>query len=220
MPENVRRAMEFQKAAQRLMSQRGQYGGGRPCALAWLLHLLRKIFPHLAHGGQSDRYEELQRFSFDGGLAESILQGDIQTSLLLNISVEYPVRAEPFDVLTEVQREVRARLDAYVRGEPVTLGGLQVTYEVTRTAANPLSGCVLLHVHGLKDAVLLHLFHLLAELGPRTKSCLYCEKLFLAGRTDKRFCSAFVRQNNISVTIYPNWPKQQSQQRKCGAIVA
>lgn len=184
-----RAAIEFHKAAQRLMSQRGQYGGARPCALAWAIAFAQENLSALARGGQSDRYEELKRFGFDGGLTEAILQGDSQSSLLLNISVEYPARAEPLDALAEIQREVRSRLDAYLRGEPVTLEGAKVSYEVTRTVADPLSGRVLLHVHSLKDAVLLHLFHFLAELGPRTKSCLYCDKLFLAGRIDKRFCS-------------------------------
>ena len=192
LPAGVRFAMEFQKAGHRLMAQRGQYGGAKPCAMAWAVALAQEDLIALASGGLLDRLEEVRRFSFDAGLGEAMLQGDAETQLLMNISpsIDISPHLSPLAILSEIQREVRVRLDAYVRGREVTLNARQVSYEVTRTGIGKHpSGRIVLHVPEMKDAVLLHLLYLLAELGPRLKSCDYCGKLFLAGRMDKRFCS-------------------------------
>lgn len=191
LPTGVRLAMEFRKAGQRLMSQRGQYGGAKPCAMAWAVALAREDLPALASGGLLDRLEEVRRFSFDAGLGEALLQGDAVTQLLMNISptIILSPHVSPLAILREIQREVRVLLDAYVGGREVTINDRRVSYEVTRTVHDLTSGRVMLHVPEMKDAVLLHLLYLLAELGPRLKSCDYCGKLFLAGRMDKRFCS-------------------------------
>jgi len=187
----LRFGLEFMKAGHRLMGQRGQYGGPAPCALVWAVRFAQEKLAALAVGGLADRLEEARRFSFDAGIGEALLQGDIRGRLFLNISVELDIsaRTSPLNVLVDLQCAVRKQLDAYLSGQEVTLAPLQVSYEVTRTNDNPDSGRVLLHLQSMKDAVLLHLFHLLAELGPRLKKCGYCGQLFLAGRMDKKFCS-------------------------------
>jgi hypothetical protein len=185
--------MEFHKAGERLMAQRGQYGGARPCALVWVIQFAQEDLQALATGGLLDRLEEVNRFSFDAGISSAFLQGDTRVllipTIINSVSIGFPPTATPLSVLMDLQRDVYKLLDAYVRGQEVKIESGQVSYEVTRKKDIPNSGRVTRHMHGMKDAALLQVLHLLAELGHRIKTCTYCEKLFLAGRMDKQFCS-------------------------------
>jgi len=42
---------------------------------------------------------------------------------------------------------------------------------------------------GLRTSFLYQMAYLLGEMGPRIRRCRGCQRLFLAGRTDKAFCS-------------------------------
>jgi hypothetical protein len=134
----------------------------------------------------------MKRFSVDAGIGEAFEQGDARDSLLMmntTVDAQLSPTALPLNVLWRMQEEVRAVLADYVSGQPGITIRLSVSYEVTLDVHTPTRGRVLLHLHDMRQGVFLHLFHLLAELGPRIKPCRYCEKLFLAGRTDKQFCS-------------------------------
>ena len=182
-------ATEFQKAGLRIMAQRKQYGSARPGALAWTLQFAQEKLRDLSAGGIADRLEEVKRFSVDAGIGEAIAQGDARDSLLLmDVQVETELAASsiPLSVLLRLQEEVHAILNDYVSGRSgLTVPHLTVSYELTDRR-------VLVHLHDLRDGFLLHLFHLLADLGSRVKFCAYgrCRELFLAGRKDKQFCSA------------------------------
>lgn len=192
LPDGARSGLEFHKAGQRLMAQRGQYGGARPCALVWAIQFAQEDLKALAAGGLSDRLEEMKRFSVDAGIGEAFEQGNARDSLLMmntTVDAQLSPTALPLNVLLRMQDEVRAVLADYVSGQLGIKVPLSVSYEVTRDIHTPNSGRVLLHLLDMRQGVFLHLFHLLAELGARIKPCRYDGTLFLAGRTDKQFCS-------------------------------
>ena len=182
-------ATEFQKAGLRIMAQRKQYGSARPGALAWILQFAQEKLRDLSTGGIADRLEEVKCFSVDAGIGEAIAQGDARDSLLLmDVRVETDLGASfiPLSLLLLLQKEVHAILNDYVRGLPgLIVHFLPVSYELTDRRVH-------LHLHDQRHGFLLHLFHLLADLGSRVKRCAYnaCGQLFLAGRKDKQFCSA------------------------------
>jgi hypothetical protein len=188
-PLPILRGLEFSEAGGRLMSQKGQFGDAKSCALAWVLAFAQEDLAALMEQELKERVEEVRRFGFDAGLGEAIPQGDSETRLLFNVSLNTSYGLDPLGMLSDAQREVRVRIDAYLRGETVGLTDRRVTYEVTRTTKDSRSGRILLHLHETTDGVVLHLLHLLAELGSRIKACKRCRKIFLAGRTDKQFCS-------------------------------
>jgi hypothetical protein len=180
--------VEFQKAGARIMAQRKQYGSARPGALAWVLQFAQEKLRDLSAGGSADRLEEVKRFSLDAGIGEALAQGDARDSLLLmdaTVETELPASCIPLSVLLRLQEEAHAILTNYMSNQPGLTVHLPVSYELTGRR-------VRLHLHDQRHGFLLHLFHLLADLGPRVKRCEYgpCGKLFLAGRKDKQFCSA------------------------------
>ena len=176
--EQRRQVEEFTKAGARIQRQRGVYGGSRPAALAWLLTFAQEDARTYSLGELSDRWEEVKRFAHDGGLG-------FAEPPLSNQAGARPVIPGPRDkhTILMLQQELKAYLDIYIEHGEVRTNGVTIDMLVRRA---PPGLSVNADAH---PAFLYQAFHLLGEIGQRIRKCRRCQKLFLAGRSDKTFCS-------------------------------
>ncbi|MBS0158598.1 MAG: hypothetical protein JSS26_08405 [Nitrospira sp.] len=191
---------EFRKAGERILAQRGVYGGARHAALVWLLTFAQENPTEYSTGEGANRWEELKRFAFDAGL------GPDEPPISNQISVRWPgdkrarfgeepplsTPAEavhsPFypgmqRELAKFQMELRDYLERYVKSGGVSINGLTLDLHVTNSTEGVLVSS------WLHPCFFYQAFHLLGELGPRIRKCEGCARLFLAGRSDKKWCS-------------------------------
>ncbi|CAI4032388.1 hypothetical protein DNFV4_02818 [Nitrospira tepida] len=191
LPESVRFAMEFVKAGGRITSESGVYGGAAQSAMVWLLKFRGTDVASLSTGGLTDKLMEVIRFSFDGGLIFNPGLGNYDegrdkrlTIAPLTAVTMAPLSVAPSDFLSELQRKVRGLLDQYLRDGHLPIENLTVSLEVCRTRPG-----VTIHADDLTTGFLYHMGQLLGMLGHRLGTCRHCKTCFLAGRTDKAYCS-------------------------------
>lgn len=164
-------AMEFVKAGRRILKERGVYGGERPSALAWLLRLVQDELPDLSQGQLSDRFMEVMSFGMDGVSRDS------------SLSVEASLPQDPLSFLIKLQSELRGLVNEFLMEGKAELPSLTVKLEVWQSRQGVVVNA------DLRTSFLYQSAHLLGELGSRVRRCKNCPKIFIAGRTDKRFCS-------------------------------
>lgn len=181
-------AKEFMKAGKRLMAQRGVYGGARPCAVVWLLRFVQEDLVTLGKGGLSDRWEEVKRFAFDAGIEERD-DDEFPLTNVGTVECRFPAETTPLIALNSLQTTARDRLTVYLHRSPIIIDRLQVSFELQPAFPEQASPRVTAHFHSVQDAFLYQMIHLIAGLGNRIRICKCCNQLFLAGRTDKEFCS-------------------------------
>jgi hypothetical protein len=184
---------EFSKAGARILSQRGVYGGARPAALAWLLSFVQDDLTTYSFGKWSDRWAEAKRFALDGGLGADETPLSNQDGVRLTLpgrfsspftaSRSFPGPGEK-DALILLQQAIKVDLDNYVdQGSAMTFD-LTIKLNVRKDAPR-----VIVQSADLTIAIQYQAYHLIAEIGPRIRRCRRCRRLFLAGRSDKQFCS-------------------------------
>lgn len=188
LPEPVRFAMEFVKAGGRITSESGVYGGAAQSAMVWLLKFRGIDVASLSTGGLTDKLMEVVRFSFDGGLIFNRGLGSSDEGRHERLTIEgltiAPLSVAPGDFLSELQRKVRGLLDQYLREGHLHIENLVVSLDVWRTRPG-----VTIHSDNLTTGFLYHMGQLLGMLGHRLRTCRHCKTCFLAGRTDKAYCS-------------------------------
>lgn len=185
VPERLRPALEFVKAGQRLLAQRGAYGGAVPSALMWLLTFSQENLDALSAGGLADRWEEAKRFAVDAGLGGAAEPGEPPFTNQASLTISMPRPAPILDTLKSLQRAAQDVLRAYLETGQATSEALRIALHVSRTRRG-----VFVHAADLRAGFLYQLFHLLGASGSRIRQCRCCARLLLAGRTDKEFCSA------------------------------
>jgi hypothetical protein len=191
--EQRRQADEFTKAAARILTQRGVHGGARPAALAWLLHFVQEDATTYSFGAFSDRWEEVKRFSVDGGLGPGEPPLSNQEAVLLQLPGRH---ANPFtatrsfpgpsekDTLITLQQVIKGDINSYLNDGSATTFELRIKLKVAKNASS-----VMVQSNDLSIGFQYQVFHLLAEIGPQIRKCRRCRRLFLAGRKDREFCS-------------------------------
>jgi hypothetical protein len=178
LPDAQRRDVEeFTKAARRILAQRGVYGGPRPAALAWLLAFVQDDLTTYSFGEWSDRWAEVKRFSIDAGLGQSVVPLSNQESR------SFPGPGEK-DAMLTLQQVMKGDIDAYVNQGAATTFALKIRLHLRKDAPR-----VIVQSANREDSFQFQAFHLLADIGARIRRCRRCQRLFLAGRSDKEFCS-------------------------------
>lgn len=185
---------ELRKAGTRIQAQRGQYGGSRPAAVAWLLTFLQEEAAAYSFGEFTNRWWEVLRFCRDAGLE----QDDDPLSNLRTVTRQLPGRLGssldairtypgPWDRewLQGVQGGWLAILKHYIAEGKVRSDEIRLSFILERGS----SGLVTT-VPDDGSAFTYQVMHLLAEFGPRIRQCRHCGRMCLAGRSDKAFCSA------------------------------
>jgi hypothetical protein len=187
------RVEEFTKAGARILSQRGVYGGARPAALAWLLTFVQDDLRIKSFGEWADRWAEVKRFALDGGLGSNEPPLSDQEGLSLTLpgrfsspftaSRSFPGPGEK-DALILLQQAIKSDLDTYVDQGSATTFALAIKLTVRKEAPR-----IEVESADITVAFQYQAFHLIGELGTRIRRCRRCQRLFLAGRSDKQFCS-------------------------------
>lgn len=187
VPPHVRRAFEFVKAGERIAAGRARHGGPQASATAWLLEFVQADFSALSAGGLSDRVAEVVRFSFDGGhlftFPPSVAGRSQQPAIPLHGLKVQPV-ADELELLVELQRTVRGSVQDYVRTGRGRFPHIGVTLEVRKSWRS-----VAVEAENITAGFFYHAAHLLGAFGHRVRQCRECTRLFLAGRSDREFCS-------------------------------
>lgn len=177
---------ELLKAGERIQAQRGQHGDGLRASLAWVLTFLQEDANSYSYEEFRCRWWEVLRFCRDGGLAHD-------DSRLSNLAqIRYHVHGlgaicpgpGQRDQLLTLQSGWKTGVQIYLSGGNISTSDVQVRL----TAQKGTPG---VSVTAIDEATAFEfqLIHLLGFLGQRINECRYCKKLFLAGRTDKRFCA-------------------------------
>ena len=211
---------EFNKAGERILSQRGVYGGARPAALVWLLTFSQEDADRYSFGEWSDRWEEVKRFAKDGGLGpnEAPLSNQATVRLALPHRLASPftaTRAFPGpgeqDMMKTLKADMKGSITSYVEQGWARTGEYKLDLIVKRDAARVSV------ISDIYPAFLYQAFQLIGELGSRIRQCRGCRRLFLAGRTDKKWCSGTCqastwKRDNPKKTI-PKKSKQKGGKR-------
>lgn len=213
MTTDEERAHELQEAGTRIQDQAGQYGGARPAALAWLVKFLQEDTAKYSVGDRTLRWWEVLRFCRDGGLGPE----EPRLSNLRSVTRSLPGRlAGPYDPIRlypgPADREWMAGLQGvwlthlkhYVTGGEVPTGDQPVNFKVQKGTAG-----LVVTVPNDDAAFAYQLIHLLAEFGPRLGQCRHCTTIYLAGRSDKTYCSA-VCQSMRYKADHPKKPAKTS----------
>ena len=182
---------ELAKAGLRIMEQRSLYGGARAASLAWALAFFQEDAERYSFGECCDRWWEVRRFALDGGVGpEDRLTGMDRVRHRLPGRLASPVdEIRPYpgpgdrDMLATLQGAGLAGIREYVRTGRATTGTIPLNFTITKDRRGVL-------VNGdTPFAFEYQLIHLLDALGSRVKQCRRCKRMFLAGRSDKEFCS-------------------------------
>ena len=175
---------EFRKAGERIQDARGIYKGGRPAAkaLAWALNFSQEDPTTYSHGEWSNKWAEVKRFAQDAGLGQD--EPPITHAVKVRV---WPELAFPGSIekraLRTMQCEAKAYFEIYVKKGQVRTNGILLDLSVSKAVSRV---SVLADLH---PSFLYQVFHLLADCGPRIRQCQGCERFFLAGRSDKKWCS-------------------------------
>jgi hypothetical protein len=182
--------LELQKAGLRIQNQAGQYGGARPAALAWLVAFLQDDHTKYSTGDWTLRWWEVVRFCGDGGLPPQEPRLCNLTSITgraegvyTNIALA-PSEAARFWMIC-LKTSSLTGLKHYVAGRALSTGDQPMSFIVRK--GTPGLAATVPHYDA---AFTYQLINLVAEFGPRLGQCRYCKTIYLAGRSDKRFCSA------------------------------
>ncbi|THJ24515.1 MAG: hypothetical protein CAF45_004910 [Nitrospira sp. CG24E] len=182
--------LELQKAGVRIQNQAGQYGGARPAALAWLVAFLQDDHTKYSMGDWTLRWWEVLKFCGDGGLPPEELRLCNLTSitgraegLYTNIALA-PNAAARF-WMSSLKSSSLAGLKHYVAGGALGTGALPMNFTVRK--GTPGLAATVPHYDA---AFTYQMINLVAEFGPRLGQCRYCKTMYLAGRSDKTYCSA------------------------------
>jgi hypothetical protein len=214
----VQQEDERTRAGKRIMAQQGLYGGARPCALAWLLTFAQEPITALSLTELTLRWEEVKRFAEDAGLGEGPPLTN-QRSIWPQLPA---VVASPFthqrttpgpgvrDFLQSVQAVVSTSLKLYVTEKRIRYGGLAIDIEVNEDTPG-----VIVHAADLQTGFFYQMYHLLGDLRRRIKQCGYrsCQRLFLAGRADRAFCSGLCQAKQYKLD-HPKKSTKKTQERK------
>jgi len=186
--EDRTQEQELLEAGERIQAQRGQHGDSLRASLAWLLTFIQEDATTYSYEELRRRWWEVLRFCRDGGLAHD----DPRLSNLGQI--RYPVHGlgalfpgpGQRNQLLTLQSGWKAGVQAYLSGGNISTSDVRVRLTVQK-------GTPGVSVTAIDEATAFEfqLIHLLGFLGQRIKECHYCKckKLFLAGRTGKRFCA-------------------------------
>jgi len=188
-----RQAEEFNKAARRILAQRRVYRGARPAALVWLLTFAQDDVTKYSFGEWADRWAEVKRFALDGGLGlvgatlsnqdgvRPTLPGRFASPFTATRSFPGPGEKEIFITL---QQDIKGDLDAYVDQGSATTFDLTIKPKVGKDAPR-----ISVQSKDYSIGFQYQAFHLIGELGPRIRKCRRCQRLFLAVRSDKKYCA-------------------------------
>lgn len=218
-----RRNDEFGKAGERILKQRGVYGGARPAAAVWLLTLCQEKAGTYSLGELSNRWEEVKRFSIDGGLGPDEPPLSNQGGVLLALPGRFADRftaSRPFpgpgerETLGMLQEDLKATIEAYVTQGWAHTGKDKFDFIVKKDSPGVSV------VAELYPACLYQTLHLLGEIGHRIRKCRRCKRLFLAGRSDKAYCSgtcqAMKWKDEHPRKVKKKKPKQTMRKKKGG----
>ena len=178
MREHYRgRCEEFRKAGDRIIKERGLYGVDRAGAMAWLLEFVYLDLAQLGRGGFDDKEMEVRRFSWEAGLGELIASNQFSAST--------PIGLEPLTLrfVQDLQHKTRSALSLYA--DTGRMAFLIDKGWLTVVRPHP----PVLLTEQLESNFFHQAAHVASPFGERVKRCGSCAKVFLAGRTDKRFCS-------------------------------
>ena len=173
------------RAFARIQASPGQYGGPRPCALAWLLAFVQDDPMQYSDRTLIDRWWEVRRFAVDAGLAS-------EDNRVCRLMIDRPALGrwpETDDhsrrMLARLQQHTALLIEWYCDGTgEVGTGELRLSFRVKRGRPGVWAA-----VTDEQTAFTYQTIHLLADLGTRILRCRCCHRYMLAGRTDKQYCS-------------------------------
>ncbi len=183
---------ESKKAGERIMARSALYGGARPAAIAWAIDFAQDTRTY-SFGEWADRWEEVKRFARDGGLSteEPALSNLAQVRIALPGRLSSPFTEErPYpgpsekEMIAMLRGALSGWLASYIENGMARAGAVVLDLVVRKN-----SRYVSTVGPDISQGFQYHFFHLLAELGPRIHQCRGCKRVFLAGRSDKQWCS-------------------------------
>ncbi len=193
---------EWARARGRLLEGHGRHRGNRPAALAWALKFAQLSLDQLSHGDRFNLLLELFHFCRDGGgtheRPDSINKHAAQDLELIEKNTE-----QFAGYWRDLQRLVIDQVELFLKGEPVILP-IRVTLNIRRGIHPPR---IESEVTG--SSFQYQFAHLLSECGDRIRLCRGCKKYFLAGRSDKKWCSGLCQATIYQQEHPPKKPKQK-----------
>jgi len=176
--------IEFLPAGRRILGKRAEYGGVKPSALAWLVDFLQEDLDVLSKSPLelASRLAEVMRFSVDGGLS-----GTGEPAPLIGIKLVWPgwpERHSSLELAAAIQKRAKDILNRYLAEGVAYFDDLTITLIAWREPC-----CVAVEAESVESGFLYQMAALLRDLGTRIRACRRCNRQFLAGRSDKLFCS-------------------------------